>query len=134
MIRSGGESTAFRSASAPSEAMITLQTGSRAWAMSSRISGLSSTMRTFTDLAEGFIWAAAFYLAFCACALSSLEVGLAQGIAALAPGFFSQIDIRDFDRLIEGLAHVVDGERCRSNRNKRFHFHTGLRRGLRRAR
>src|SRR5579862_2885970 len=125
MIRSGGASTALSSASAPSEAMITLHTGSRAWAISSRISGLSSTIRTLTVLAAGFI------RSLCSASHRTLRLFWYRTaiIAALAPGLFHQVDIHDLDRLIEGLAHVVDGERCGGNGNKRFHLHAGLRRG-----
>src|SRR5437879_4362803 len=128
MIRSGGASTALSSASAPSEAMMTLHTGSSACAMSSRIRGLSSTMRTLTVLAAGFIIWLNFASRSAAHALLLLS-HLSAVIAALAPGLFDQVDIRDLDRLIEGFAHVVHGERCGGNGNKRFHLHAGLRRG-----
>src|SRR5437868_13675549 len=90
MRRSGGSSTAFSRASAPSVAVLTTAIEpSACFSMPSTI-GLSSTSRTLT------------------LAAISTQFAGAGVVAALATGFALQDHFADLDSLIEGLAHVVN--------------------------
>src|SRR5260221_14730261 len=54
---------------------------------------------------------------------------MTQVIAAFSTRFFQQVDVRDFNSLIECLAHVVNRESGTGDRDQRFHLHACLRRG-----
>jgi hypothetical protein len=48
-------------------------------------------------------------------------------ISALAACFFEEVDVLDFDALVERFGHVVDGERGDRGGGERLHLDTSLR-------
>src|SRR3977135_1571780 len=105
---SGASSTAFSKASAASPAVETSASGERACLSIPSTMGLSSTSRSFTLL--GIV----------------LFEFAAAVVAAFAAGFLLQPKVANLDALVEGLAHVVDGQRRNSGRDQGFHLHSGL--------
>src|SRR3972149_356907 len=59
------------------------------------------------------------------CWISSIQhlaSTVAYPVAAAAARFFFQLDLFDRDAAVEGLAHIVDGERRDGNRREGLHF------------
>src|ERR1019366_2717858 len=54
---------------------------------------------------------------------------LAAEISALSSGLFQQVQILDFDRLIQRFGHVVHRQSGDGGGCQRFHFYSGLPRG-----
>src|SRR3954464_11078063 len=104
MMRSGISSTVLSMASPPSLAVWTLANGARPCRNISSTIGLSSTKRTLT---------------FAGISLNFLA-GVVAGFSARFP---VQNDLSNLNALVEGFAHVVDGEGGDAGGDQRFHFH-----------
>src|SRR5260370_7008091 len=115
MIRSGFSSMALSKASAPSLSVCTVQKWTRACRNSSRIMGLSSTSRTLTLLGMMRTY-------FLACDRGNF----ASILSALAARLALQDDFANGDVFIQGLAHVVNGQRGDTGSHQRLHLHSGL--------
>src|ERR1700730_16483514 len=108
---SGGLSTALSSASGASVAVVMCASWPRACFSIPRIMGLSSTSST---------------VALCGI-LGFLRSGSgAPVIAALAAGLRSQDYLANLNALVEGFAHVVDGEGGNAGGHQRFHLPPGF--------
>src|SRR6516225_857001 len=113
MIRSGCSSMALSNASAPSESVCTVAKWASACRNNSSTMGLSSTSRTLMLLGMMLLFPG-FHLP---------GGMLPLVLAALAAGLPFQHDLANGDALVQGLAHVVNGERGDAGGDQRLHFH-----------
>src|SRR5882724_7548343 len=117
-MRSGRSSMAFSMASAPSLAVWTVANGARPCRNISSTIGLSSTNKslTFAGMDECFGDGKS--------AISTLLL-FSLVIAGFPARLALQHDFPDLNSLVEGFAHVVDGQGGDAGGDQRFHFHSG---------
>src|SRR5215469_15010023 len=117
IIRSGFSSMALRRASPASVSVCTVEKWARACRSISRIMGLSSTSRTL------------MFVGMIKLSLGrpvQVQRTVTPILAAFAAGLALQHDLANSNALIQGFAHVVDGQRGDAGGDQRLHFHAGL--------